>query len=103
MKTWTVEEIRDLLAKSDVFLERSLIKMYNRQTPTEQFSHYTIEENGIGFNAFDATFLCSVSEQVMNSSFPEGMRMTNKQKEAVRRCMKKYAAQITSIANCNDP
>lgn len=93
-KKWTKEEIAAKLASDDKWLIRGLLSIYSRQTDEEQNADVTKEDNGIGFNAFDATILSDMSKQYLRSKF-----LTKRQLEIVRKCMKKYAGQLAKIAN----
>lgn len=96
---WTVAEILRKLERSDLMVERSLIQLYRRQTGDERDQHTTVEDNGVGFNAFDAAFLTDVAQWVERSTYPEGQRLTERQRNAVRKALRKYAVQLTRIAN----
>ena len=98
-RVWTAKEIADRLEKSDVMVERSLLQLYHRQTADEANSNATIEDNGVGFNAFDAAFLTDVARWVEQSTYPEGQRLTPRQLPHVRRGLRKYVGQLTRIAN----
>ena len=105
---WTAEEVLHKLAVSDVFLERSLMVLYARQTADEQASQGTIEENGVGFNRYDAGLLTSYAEQIRaNAANPrsqyhaEGRRLSAKQQAVTRNRIKKYIRQLVDYANRN--
>jgi hypothetical protein len=93
-KVWTQDEIKNLVQTNDTMLYRSLLKLYECQTSTEQYSGSTRERNGKGFNSVDAKFLTSVSEFLKHKGF-----LTDKQKAATRRKLVKYTGQLTRIAN----
>lgn len=94
IKVWTKEEIAAKLASDDKWLIRGLLSIYSKQTEDEQNSDVTKEDNGIGFNAFDATICSDMAKQYMRTKF-----LSRRQLEIVRKCMKKYAGQLTKIAN----
>ena len=93
-RVWTEEEIKNLIQTNDTVLYRALLKLYSYQTATEQEYGETTNKNGVGFNSFDAEFLTSVSEFLKRRSY-----LTDKQKAAVRKRLKKYNRQLTAIAN----
>ena len=93
-KIWSKDEIRENMQSSDKWLIRGLLAIYKGQTETEQEQFQTIEHNGIGFNGFDAEFLTSVAQQVL-----ERRTLTANQVSAVRRAMLKYSGQLAKIAN----
>lgn len=93
-KQWTKEEIKELLATNDGFLTRSLVKIYEFQTASEQDSELTVEQNGVGFNGVDAEILTSFAKQVI-----KGRMLSEKQIAIARKKMIKYAGQIMGVAN----
>lgn len=98
-RRWTAEEVLDRLERSDVFVERSLLYLNGEQTEDERKNHTTIEANGVGFNAFDAEFLTSLAEQVEDSSYPEGRRLSRRQRDVARKRLRKYVRQLVERAN----
>lgn len=96
VKVWEKDEIKALLTDSNVFVQRAVVKMLERQTSAEAAGGYTHDANGIGFSAFDAEFLTSIAKQVM-----DGKNLSEKQIASARKSMLRYARQITEIANEN--
>lgn len=94
MKTWTKEEIKELLAKNDEMVKRSVLKLYERQTELEQSSEETKEDNGVGFNGADAPILSSFAKFIIKTGF-----LTSKQTAIARKKLTKYANQLAKIAN----
>ena len=68
-----------------------LVVLYASQTPGEQAAHMTAEQNGEGFNAFDADFGSSLAEQVIGKN-----SLTTKQVAAGRKIVRKYIGQLSS-------
>lgn len=102
---WTKEVILDMLATNDVMVEKSLLVMYNRQTADEQSAQTTGHNNGIGFNGTDAEFLSKLAEWVKGGAerkIPEGKRLSLKQRDIVRKKLKKYSRQLVEAANCGE-
>lgn len=93
-KTWKKEEIVELLEKNDKAVLRGLIVLYSLQTTDEKVMQDTIENNGIGFSGFDAEFLSSLAQQAMKYG-----RLSERQMEVLRGRIKKYAGQLTKVAN----
>jgi hypothetical protein len=93
-KVWTKEEIKANLVASDKWLMRGLISIYNYQTAQEQSAQQTVEENGIGFNGCDGTFLSSLAEQAKTRG-----TLSPKQTVMARKAMLKYASQLAKVAN----
>ena len=93
-KTWTKEEILNLLANNDEMVKRSVLKLYEKQTDYEKAVQNTEENNGVGFNGLDANLLSSFAEFALKSGF-----LTTKQTAIARNKLKKYAGQLAKIAN----
>ena len=93
-KVWKVEEIRELLATLDDAVLRGLKVLYSLQTANEREWGVTVESNGVGFNGRDAEFMTSLFE-----SYKKYGSLTLRQMAACRRVIKKYAGQLTKVAN----
>ena len=98
---YTPEWIKAKLAANPVMVERSLIVLWERQTATEQATGAALENNGVGFSGCDAEILSSFAVQVQTNprQYPEGSRLSPKQRELARRKLAKYARQLSNIAN----
>ena len=93
-KKWTKDEIKAKLESDNEWLIRGLLAIHSRQTEDEQNSEMTKEDNGIGFNAFDAAILTDFVNQYNTAKF-----LSKRQIILVRKKMLKYAGQLTRIAN----
>ncbi len=93
-RIWTIEEIKNLLEKSDIMVQKSLLKLYEQQTESEKMSETTRINNRVGFNAFDAEILSSFSKQLLTRNF-----LSKKQIDFTRKKLYKYARQLTALAN----
>ena len=93
-RIWSEDEIRSLIQTNETVLYRALLKLYRCQTSEEQDSGETVEHNGMGFNAFDASFLTSASEFLLSRGY-----LTDRQKVVVRKKLVKYNKQLTKLAN----
>lgn len=93
-KVWTIEEIKELIATSDKMVARSVVKLYELQTTSEQAAQETHERNGVGFNGVDAPILSSFAEFYKNRGY-----LSVKQTALARKKLGKYARQLVSIAN----
>ena len=93
-KEWTVDEIKSLIDTNDIFVIRSLIKLYSYQTDEEQAGDMTSEHNGFGFNSFDAKALSGMTKILTNNFI-----ISKSQVNYARTKLKKYAKQLTRIAN----
>jgi hypothetical protein len=94
MKVWKKPEIMIMLQDRDRAVERGIVAIYNKQTESEQDTESTREHNGVGYNGTDAAFMSSLAKQLLS-----GRTLSQKQLEAGRRCLMKYAGQLTKIAN----
>lgn len=94
MKTWTVEEIKNLMATNDKFIGMAVVQIYNCQTESEKYCKETEENNGVGFNGVDANILSSFAE-----FYKERGYLSQKQMQIARKKMVKYAKQVTKLAN----
>ena len=91
-KQWK-KELQSLLLVSDKALEKSIIRIYERQTYTEQEAGQAIIEDGVGFNKFDASLMSSFAKQLN-----DGWHLSDKQKEIARKVMPKYWRQLMNIS-----
>lgn len=94
MKTWTTDEIRELILTNNVAMMRGLIAIYNRQTEDEKSAECTTHNNGRGFNGADAKILTSIVKFYFERHY-----ISDKQKAIVRKKLMKYVGQLTKIAN----
>lgn len=93
-KVWTIEEVKHLLEVNDKMVCRSLMKLYEMQTKSEQADGTTQEHNGVGFNGVDAPILTSFANFFQRTGF-----LTNKQIVVCRKKLMKYSKQLVRIAN----
>ena len=93
-KTWTIEEIRELLKESDQAVARAILAIYNRQTEDEKIVKETSASNGIGYNGVDANFMSSLAQFYQSKGF-----LSSGQLKYGRKKIMKYAGQLTEIAN----
>ncbi|MFW6224952.1 MAG: hypothetical protein ACOC4B_01650 [Bacteroidota bacterium] len=93
-KVWKKDEIAHLLETSNKMVWRSVVKLYEYQTLDEQNSDITNHNNGVGFTCADAFILSQFAKYYNRNKF-----LTPKQTSLARRKMKKYAGQLTKIAN----
>jgi hypothetical protein len=93
-RTWTRDEIAAKLATDDAWVARGLIALYDRQTADEKATQDTKHDNGVGFNGADARILSSIAQWYKRTG-----RLSEKQIALVRRKIRKYATQLTRIAN----
>jgi hypothetical protein len=94
IRTWTITEIRALLAENDKAVARGILAIYALQTNSEQATMETSESNGVGFSGADANFLSSLAQFYQAKGF-----LSPKQVEIGRKRITKYAGQLVKIAN----
>lgn len=96
---WTVEQVKALLLKSDLHVERALLAIHKAQTADEQSVKITKHTNMVGFNIPDARFGSSLAEQIQNSVRAPGNRLSPKQLLIARKMVIKYRKQLARQAN----
>jgi hypothetical protein len=87
--SFSKEVIQDKLMTDSRWVERSLIKLYERQTHEEKTSKETITDNNRGFNSSDSRYLTYCSEWLLKGNHLSGVHLT--------KCgmkLKKYWKQI---------
>lgn len=94
MKSWTEEEIKNLIQTNDKVLYGALRHLYDCQTRDEQSSGTTKEHNNVGFNGVDAPIMSSFAQFLNKTGF-----LTDKQKVIARKKLVKYNKQLTRLAN----
>ena len=92
-RIWSEDEIRNLIQTNETVLYRALLKLYGCQTAEEKDSGETKDHNGAGFNSFDAKFLTSASEFLLNKGY-----LTDRQKAVVRKKLIKYDEACECVA-----
>jgi hypothetical protein len=87
------------IASDNLFLERALILMWQRQTATEQISKNTHHTNSRGFNKPDGgkRGLGGIAAWVTNGKAPLGKRMNDQMREKARKRLTKYVGQLVEI------
>lgn len=93
MTIFTKEFITEKLMESDRWLYRGILSIFNFQTRDEQMTESTNKNNGVGFNGIDAPILSSFAKQINARGF-----LTPKQKACAQKMMRKYAGQLSRIA-----
>lgn len=93
-KLWNEEQIKYWINRSDEVLYLALRALYGCQTDQEKLDGNTSEENGVGFNAYDAPFLSA-----MIKDLDKWGHLTKGQKEKTRPMIMKYSKQLVKLAN----
>ena len=96
---WTGEQVKALLLKSDLHVERALVALLGAQTASEAASGTTSVDNGVGFSGAHAEFGTSLAKQINKSTRPEGQRLSPKQMPHARKMVVKYRKQLARQAN----
>jgi len=89
--------IRQLIATSDKAVLRALVAIYKRQTAAEKSQYTTVEKNGIGFNAADASSCSRYAKICMTQGW-----LPQPDIETLRPVMMKYSRQLLQIAVENE-
>lgn len=88
-KSFSKEVIQEKLMTDSRWVERSLVKLFQRQTMDEQMSKETFTENGRGFNKSDCRYLTYCSQWVLKGNSLSGVHL-----EKCRKKLVKYWKQI---------
>lgn len=94
-KKYTKEDIAAKLATDNKWLVRGMLAIFQRQTEEEKATETTKEQNGIGFNGVDANIMTDLCNQYKRTNG----YLSPRQIDLIRKKMKKYAGQLTKIAN----
>ena len=98
-KTWTVGEIVDWInsaCRTTEELTRPLVKLYERQTPSEQILGHTVQRNAVGFNFKDSRTV----EEVLNDLRADPhYELSVVGMEGLKKILTRYRRQLTDIAN----
>lgn len=86
--------IKTKLETDSRWLMRGLVAIYRCQTADEQQTRTTKKVNAVGFSAFDAEFMSVMAERALKN-----MSLSDRQIEAIRKTMKKYASQLVRISS----
>ena len=90
---WDKDQIIHMLETNDKAVARALIRIYERQTSSEQAEHTARENNNRGFNKADAPALTSIAQKLLHYG-----SLTPNQLKYVRRRITKYWRQLLEIA-----
>ena len=81
--------IAELIDTNPQFMERALIKIYNRQTEDEKVAKVTQYHNHVGFSAADANKMCYYAKWVLS-----GRKLSGVHLDKCKATLKKYRKQI---------
>ena len=88
-KVQVINEFKLNLAKSDTWVIRGLLVIYNNQTRDEQNILANSHANGIGFTSADARFMTLMAQYYIKHK-----KFSTQQMLIVRKNMMKYASQL---------
>tara|TARA_S200002703_G_scaffold4056_1_gene5446 strand:+ start:1435 stop:1980 length:546 start_codon:yes stop_codon:yes gene_type:complete len=91
---WNKDLIREQLVRSDKWVERAVLSIFEYQTEAEQASDATTDDNGVGFNGVDAEFMSSLAKNLKRFG-----RLTPRQMPYARKKILKYSGQLAKITN----
>lgn len=94
MKTWTRDEINRLLENNPHAVERAILRIYERQTSTEQARGDTLLHNGVGFSSCHAKRGTYYAKWILS-----GRHLTGEHLEKARRIAIHHSRQLVEIAN----
>lgn len=93
------KKIKSILSSEDVGMKvdaakiKALLIIYSFQTDEELNRGTTVEDNGMGFTAYDGDILTSFSQQLYKTG-----SLSPKQMKVLRNRIKKYWKQITQVS-----
>lgn len=93
-KLWNEDQIKYLILTNESVLYSCLRNLYDCQTEEEKSVGNTQEENGVGFNAYDAPFLSAMIKDLDKYG-----HLTYKQREKTKYILQKYSKQLVKMAN----
>lgn len=85
--------LQKLVRTNDKALLRSVLVIYNRQTPSERISGRSIEGNGVGFTRWDAEEMSEIAIKIKN-----GLQLSPNEMVHARITMPKYWRQLMDIS-----
>jgi len=81
------------ILNNPIQLQQAILYLYSRQTEAERAIASTVEDNGVGFSAYDAEILSSFAQQIL-----AGSQLTEKQFNSARLRLPKYHRQLDTEA-----
>lgn len=93
--------IVDAIDRSDVFVERAILAIYERQTADEKDVGVTCHDNGVGFSGCHSEIGSSFAEQILANKYgnDDGRRLSPKQMAIARKIARRYSRQLIEIAD----
>jgi hypothetical protein len=93
-KTWTREEIIEMLETNPRAVERAMVAIWKRQTQDEQRDFTTRHSNNIGFCGWSAKSGSYYAQRVQNGGALTGHHLVKARKIAIH-----HSKQLVAIAN----
>ena len=93
-KTWTRDEIDEILKTNPRAVERAMVRLFELQTSTEKQSSTTREHNGAGFSSYAASRGSYYARWVMS-----GRNLSGKHLESATKIALRHSRQLVNIAN----
>lgn len=93
-KTWTRNEIENLLNSNDLAVERGIVRLFELQTSDEQESETTNHHNNVGFCGWAARNGTYYAKWVKS-----GRKLTGNHLAKARKIALHHAGQLVNIAN----
>lgn len=93
------KKVKSILSSEDIGMNvdaakiKALLIIYSFQTDEELNRGTTVEDNGMGFTAYDGDILTSFSQQLYKTG-----SLSPKQMKVLRNRIKKYWKQITQVS-----
>jgi len=87
------EQIQKLIDTDDHAVARAVVRIYQRQTASEQRSEHTHLNNSIGFNAPDAKYLTGAAKFALRNG-----GLTGEHVDRVRAKIRRYWRQLIEIS-----
>lgn len=91
---YDVNYIRGLLERSDKAVIKAVVVLSKKQDADELKAGTALRINGKGFNRYDSPYLTEMAIRIKR-----GQALTNEEMIITRQKVKKYAKQLTQIAN----
>lgn len=92
----TVNIITNMMAISEEFLEKCIVRLYKRQTEMEKFFLNTVKKNFVGFRTGDARSLSLMAEDILT-----GKKLSPEKIEEARARMYHYRRQLAKSMMAN--
>jgi|TARA_Y100000034_G_scaffold134754_1_gene204106 hypothetical protein len=93
-KTWTRDEINQLLTASNRAVERGIVRLNTLQTRDERQAQSTLHHNNVGFASYAAR-----SGTYYANWVNRGRRLTGKHLNKARKICLKHSRQLVAVAN----